>query len=30
VRSGSFPEEQHTYRMPDEERKAFERAPSPK
>jgi 3-methyl-2-oxobutanoate hydroxymethyltransferase len=30
VRSGSFPEEQHTYRMPDEEREAFERAPSPK
>ena len=26
VRSGSFPEEQHTYKMPDEERKAFEAA----
>ena len=24
VRSGAFPEEQHTYRMPDEERRAFE------
>ncbi len=30
VRSGTFPEERHTYRMPDEEREAFERAPSPK
>ena len=26
VRSGAFPEEQHTYKMPDEERKAFEAA----
>jgi 3-methyl-2-oxobutanoate hydroxymethyltransferase len=26
VRSGSFPEEQHTYKMPDEERVAFEAA----
>jgi 3-methyl-2-oxobutanoate hydroxymethyltransferase len=24
VRSGAFPEEQHTYRMPEEEREAFE------
>src|SRR6266403_2197718 len=24
VRSGAFPEEQHTYKMPDEERAAFE------
>jgi hypothetical protein len=24
VRSGVFPEEQHTYAMPDEERAAFE------
>ena len=29
VRSGSFPEEQHTYRMPDEERAEFEGAPKP-
>ena len=28
VRSGAFPEEQHTYAMPDEERKAFEGAPA--
>src|SRR5204863_5718550 len=26
VRSGSFPEEQHTYKMPDDERAAFEAA----
>jgi 3-methyl-2-oxobutanoate hydroxymethyltransferase len=26
VRSGAFPEEQHTYKMPEEERKAFEAA----
>jgi 3-methyl-2-oxobutanoate hydroxymethyltransferase len=25
VRSGTFPEEQHTYAMPEEELKAFER-----
>jgi len=29
VRSGSFPEEQHTYRMPEEERAEFEGAPRP-
>ena len=29
VRNGSFPEEQHTYRMPDEERSAFENAAKP-
>jgi len=29
VRSGSFPEEHHTYRMPDEERVEFEGAPKP-
>jgi 3-methyl-2-oxobutanoate hydroxymethyltransferase len=29
VRNGSFPEEQHTYRMPDEERDAFESAAKP-
>jgi 3-methyl-2-oxobutanoate hydroxymethyltransferase len=28
VRSGSFPEERHTYGMPEEERAAFEAAPS--
>jgi 3-methyl-2-oxobutanoate hydroxymethyltransferase len=27
VRSGTFPEEQHTYKMPDEERAAFEAGP---
>jgi 3-methyl-2-oxobutanoate hydroxymethyltransferase len=26
VRSGAFPEEQHTYKMPAEEREAFEAA----
>ena len=30
VRNGSFPEEQHTYRMPEEEQAAFEGAPNPK
>jgi 3-methyl-2-oxobutanoate hydroxymethyltransferase len=29
VRSGSFPEERHTYGMPDEERAEFEGAPEP-
>jgi len=29
VRSGSFPEEQHTYRMPEEEQAEFEGAPRP-
>ncbi len=29
VRNGSFPEELHTYRMPDEERSAFENAAKP-
>ena len=29
VRSGSFPEEKHTYRMPEEERAEFEGAPRP-
>jgi 3-methyl-2-oxobutanoate hydroxymethyltransferase len=28
VRSGSFPEERHTYGMPEEERAAFDAAPS--
>ena len=26
VRSGAFPEEQHTYAMPDDERAAFEQS----
>ena len=30
VRSGAFPEQQHTYAMPEEEQAAFERAPNPK
>jgi 3-methyl-2-oxobutanoate hydroxymethyltransferase len=30
VRSGAFPEQQHTYAMPEEEEAAFERAPNPK
>jgi len=30
VRSGDFPEAQHTYAMPDEERTAFEAAVAPK
>jgi 3-methyl-2-oxobutanoate hydroxymethyltransferase len=30
VRSGAFPDEQHTYAMPEEEQAAFERAPNPK
>ena len=29
VREGRFPEEEHTYGMPDEERSAFEAAVSP-
>jgi len=29
VRTGAFPEEQHTYAMPEEERAAFEGAPNP-
>jgi 3-methyl-2-oxobutanoate hydroxymethyltransferase len=28
VRSGAFPEEQHTYAMPEEEREAFEATPA--
>jgi 3-methyl-2-oxobutanoate hydroxymethyltransferase len=30
VRSGAFPEEQHTYGMPEEEQAAFESAPKPR
>ncbi len=30
VRTGAFPEEQHTYAMPEEERAEFEGAPNPK
>jgi 3-methyl-2-oxobutanoate hydroxymethyltransferase len=30
VRSGAFPEERHTYAMPEEEQVAFERPPNPK
>jgi 3-methyl-2-oxobutanoate hydroxymethyltransferase len=30
VRSGAFPEQQHTYAMPEEEQAAFESAPNPK
>jgi 3-methyl-2-oxobutanoate hydroxymethyltransferase len=30
VRSGAFPEEQHTYRMPEEEREAFEATTKPR
>ena len=28
VRNGSFPEERHTYKMPEEEQAAFERSPT--
>jgi len=30
VRSGAFPDERHTYAMPEEEQAAFEAAPNPK
>jgi 3-methyl-2-oxobutanoate hydroxymethyltransferase len=30
VRSGSFPEDRHTYAMPEEELEAFEAAPKPR
>ena len=29
VRSGAFPEQQHTYAMPEEEQAAFEASPNP-